>query len=130
MAKRMLFVALALVAAWLVGCAKDPPQSGGRTASYWAEVLRGSDVAEKRKAATKLGPLILIDPAALPALLEAIKDSDAGVRAATARSLGIYTGSKRAEEVLPALRELQQDPDATVREAAAKAIEVLLNPPQ
>jgi HEAT repeat protein len=113
----------------LVGCGKThTPTSGGRTASYWAEVLQKEEVELRRKAAAKLGPLILIDKAALPALLSAIKDSDAEVRSATARSLGIYTGS-RAGEVLPALREMaKQDADTTVREAATKAIERLSNP--
>ena len=58
-----------LVCLIATGCKKDePPRSGGRTASYWAETLQKTDngmdnVEERRKAATKLGPLILTDPA-------------------------------------------------------------------
>jgi len=128
MAKR--WICVALLAALIAGCGKKPPlTSGGRTASYWAEVLQQPDVELRRKAAGKLGPLILIDQAALPALLGALKDTDPEVRSAAARSLGIYTGP-RGQEVLPALREVQeQDADPKVRQAADKAVEKLTNPP-
>jgi HEAT repeat protein len=121
MAKRLICVVmLALV---VVGCKKEPPRSGGRTAAYWAEVLHQDDVEQRRKAAVKLGPLVLLDPDAMPALLGALKDQDPGVRSAAARSLGTYTGSTRASEVLPALRDVQEhDTDPDVREAAATAI--------
>jgi hypothetical protein len=123
MAKHLVWPAI--LVCLFAGCKKEPPRSGGRTASYWAEVLgKPEDVEQRRKAATKLGPLILTDPAALPALLGAVKDADPGVRAAVARSLGIYSGPK-APEVLPALRELEQDKEANVRAAATQAIKDL-----
>jgi HEAT repeat protein len=114
------------VAMVLTGCGKAyPPTSGGRTASYWAEVLDQPDVELRRKAAAKLGPLVLIDKAAMPALVAALKDPDVQVRSAAVRSLGIYTGA-RGREILPALREMEeQDAVATVREAAAKAVKRL-----
>ncbi len=123
MARRWL--CLAILAFTLIGCGKaEPPRAGGRTASYWAEVLRkpDPDVELRRKAAAKLGSLILMDNSALPALLVALKDADPGVRSAAARSLGVYSG-RRAKEVLPALGEVrQQDPVDEVRAAAAKAV--------
>jgi HEAT repeat protein len=123
--------ACAVLPAFLaVGCGKkELPRSGGRTASYWARVLQEDESVELRtKAATKLGPLVLIDKAAMPALFAALKDTEADVRSAAARSLGVYSGEK-AKDVLPALRELEQlDVDQSVREAARKAIEHLTNP--
>jgi HEAT repeat protein len=87
------------------------------------------DVQLRRRAATKIGPLFLMDESALPALLTALHDADAGVRAAAAYSLGIYSGPK-GPEVVPALSELQtKDPDAAVRKAAAKAVEHLTAEP-
>jgi HEAT repeat protein len=112
-----------------IGCGKShPPTSGGRTASYWADVLHKDDVELRRKAAAKLGPLVLIDKAAMPALVESLKDPDVEVRSAAVRSLGIYSGS-RCREVLPQLRETEQnDAEAAVRDAAAQAVKRLTKP--
>jgi HEAT repeat protein len=123
MAKRLTGVAL--LAFLVAGCHSEPPRSGGRTASYWAEVLQQPNVELRRKAATKLGPLAQLDDAVIPALLGALKDADPAVRSSAARSLGIYSGPK-GPEVLPALNEVQEhDADRSVRQAAAKAIEHL-----
>ena len=94
---------LAIVVCLLVGCGKTyPPTSGGRTASYWVEILQqpDTDVELRRRAADKLGSLILKDNAVMPALLGALKDADAEVRLAAIRSLTVYSGP-RANEVLP-----------------------------
>jgi HEAT repeat protein len=89
------------------------------------EVLQQPNVELRRKAAVKLGPLALLDDAAIPALVGALKDTDAEVRASAARSLGIYAGPK-GPGALSALSDLQQrDADRKVREAAAKAMERL-----
>jgi HEAT repeat protein len=121
-------VGLAIAVCLLVGCGKtNPPTSGGRTASYWVEVLQqpDPDVELRRKAAAKLGSLLLLDKAVMPALLGALKDADAEVRLAAIRSLTVYSGS-RAKEVMPGLTEVQEkDADAVVRKAAAKALEKL-----
>jgi HEAT repeat protein len=125
------WIVLAFLLCVCAGCAKqDPLTSGGRTASYWAEVLQtpNPDVELRRKAATKLGPLLQLDDAAVPALLQALHDKDSTVRSLAARGLGIYSGP-RGEEVLPALLEVsKQDRDKKVREAAAKAVEKLSHP--
>ncbi len=127
--KTKFVLVMAWVALVLTGCGKTyPPTSGGRTASYWAEVLQQPDVELRRKAALKLGPLVLKDQAALPALVAALKDPDAEVRWGAVRCLGIYTGP-RGREFLPALRDMEQrDPDASVRAAAAKAVVKLTKP--
>jgi HEAT repeat protein len=83
------------------------------------------DVALRRKAATKIGTLVLLDDVVMPALLAALKDPDPEVRSNAARSLGVYSGA-RGVEALPALQEIQSnDPNKKVREAAAKAVETI-----
>jgi HEAT repeat protein len=108
------------------GCSsKATYTSGGRTAAYWAQVLKQSDVEMRRRAALKIGPLILSDAAAMPATLAALKDEDSAVRLTAIRSLKIYAVSKQSQAV-PALREVQtNDKLEQVRDAAAKALEAL-----
>jgi HEAT repeat protein len=86
------------------------------------------NVELRRKAATKLGPLLQLDDAAAPALLQALHDKDAAVRSHAAHGLGIYSVPP-GSDVLPALLEVsKQDKDKKVREAAVKAIEKLSAP--
>ena len=56
MIKRWLVL---LLLTWcLVGCGKaETPTSGGKSASYWAEVLHQGDIKLRRKAVIKLGSL-------------------------------------------------------------------------
>jgi HEAT repeat protein len=129
--RRMVWVGLLLIAligyaVAFSGCGSKPTYtSGGRTASYWAEVLKQPDVEMRRKAAVKIGALMLTDEAALPATLAALKDEDTKVRLAAIRSLKIYAGPK-ASRAVPALRDVQEhDKDQPVREAAAKAADAL-----
>ncbi len=118
-------MALLLVVGLVCGCGAEPPRSGGRTAAYWAEVLKQNKVELRRKAATKLGPLILTDAAALPAVLDAIHDSDADVRARAFWALGVYCGPKAAE-IVPVLREVcERELDPKAKEAATAALRKL-----
>ncbi len=114
------------LAAALTGCGSKPRySSGGRAASYWVEVLKQPDVEMRRKATVKIGALMEIDPAALPATVGALKDEDVKVRLAAIRSLRLYA-VKKASEAVPALRDVQaNDKDPQVRDAAAKAADTL-----
>ena len=61
------------------------------------------------------------DPArTVPALTEALKDDDAGVRRSAANGLGYFGADAR--EAVPALQAALTDRDARVRESAAVAL--------
>src|SRR5438046_5014679 len=69
------------------GCGKTEPTVGGQSVSHWIEALKAPDARLRKKAATKLGNAATIDPAAVPALIGALKDRDAAVRAEAIVSL-------------------------------------------
>ncbi len=105
------------------GCSakKDQePRAGGKPLSHWLEALHGNDPAERHKAATKLGNIGPADPAVVPALIGAVKDTDPGVRAEAILSL-LKIGPA-AKDAVPALTEALKDPDAKVRQFAEKAL--------
>jgi hypothetical protein len=59
----------------------------------------------------------------VPALIEALADKDARVRAAVAHNLGRI--GRRATKALPALQRAQKDQDATVRQKAGQAVRLV-----
>ena len=88
----------------------------------WAEALQDPDARARRKAAFTLGNIGPSDPAVLPALIGALKDTDAGVRCEAILALVKY--GPEAREAVPILTELQHhDRDAQVRSYAGKALQ-------
>jgi HEAT repeat protein len=116
-----LFLA-AGVAFWLCGCGPARPITvHGKAVGHWVQGLRDPDGKVRRKAASALGNVGPADPAAIPALAEAVKDRDAAVRAeAVLALLKIGPGAK---EAVPALTEARKDRDVKVRSYAARALE-------
>jgi HEAT repeat protein len=122
-----LGIVIALLA--LAGCHRPPAEpvhAHGHTAAEWAEVLHGPDVKARRRAVTELANVGATDPAVVPALAAALKDSDAVVRAAAAAAL--YTIGPAAKDAAPALEAAQQDRDPKVRDHVAKALARIQNP--
>ncbi len=56
----------------------------------------------------------------VPALIEALKDRDGGVRCSAALKLGSF--GDQARDAIPALQAVQKDRDPRVRNAAGKAL--------
>jgi HEAT repeat protein len=56
----------------------------------------------------------------VPALIEALKDSDSDVRRSAAIGLGGF--GEQAKDAIPALQEAEHDKDARVRESAGVAL--------
>lgn len=89
-----------------------------------ADALTSEDAAVRKEAVRSLGKLqgrASLDPSfVVPALLDALADRDAGVRAIATTYLGII--HKDADAAVPALTEMLKDEDPEVRTAAATAL--------
>jgi HEAT repeat protein len=118
----MRLILLAGLTVFLSGCGEGPPTlAGGKPTSYWAAALTDADPAVRKKAAFKLGN---VGPAALPALVAALKDEDSGVRREVI--LAVLKCGSAAREAVPTLSDLQQsDLDPQVRTCAARALQKL-----
>lgn len=123
---RCVFLAI-VVAPYLGGCeAKEQPVlSHGKPVEHWLAELRKSDPQSRKKAIIALGHVGASDAAAVPAIIEAVKDRDAKVRAEAV--LALLNIGPSAADAIPALEEAQMDRDARVRDYAAKALKRIQN---
>lgn len=121
----MRVLAILLLAVVLSGCGKsEPTLAGGKPVTYWVAALKDPDVNVRKKAAFKLGNVGTTDAAVLPALIEALKDTNAVVRREAI--LALAKCGPGATEAQSALSEVQRhDRDAQVRTYAAKALDRL-----
>ncbi len=106
------------------GCGKSEPPltAGGKPVAYWLDELKKPDPKARRKAVRELGHVGTADPAAIPAVVGAVKDRDAAVRREAV--LALLNLGPVAKDAAPALSEAAaKDPDPTVRKDAAKALE-------
>lgn len=112
---------LMAVMALAAGCGPAAPTlAGGKPVSHWVEALHAPDPKERREAADKLGNVGPADPAACPALVEALKDTDAQVRG---KAIVGLTKCGAARDAVAKLQELKEhDPDPGVRDYAGKAL--------
>jgi HEAT repeat protein len=120
----MKSVALVAVLGLLApGC--EPPQptlAGGKSVQHWFQALQSRDPRTRREAVYKLGNVGSADSQAVPAVLNALRDADAGVRREAILATIKFGAEARA--ALPELAEMQQhDQDSKVREYARKALE-------
>jgi HEAT repeat protein len=100
-----------------------PPQEAPSLRSLMDD-LKSTDPVRRRDAAEDLGRLKY--PHATPALVVALSDEDAGVRAAAADALG-RMGTEDA--VGPLSRLLAEDPSPNVRQTAAQSLTLIGSPP-
>ncbi len=109
----------------ICGCGRSPVTlAGGKPVAYWIEALNNPDVKLRKKAVSKLGNVGPADAAALPALIGALDDRDAGVRCEAIISLLKF--GPGARDALAKLEDMQRrDHNAQVRQYAAKAIDKL-----
>jgi HEAT repeat protein len=120
---RRILILIVLIS--LTGCGPAQPTMAG---AKWAEALHNPDVKVRRQAAFTLGNIGPSHPAVLPALIGALKDTDAEVRCAAILALLKY--GPGAREAVPVLTECRhKDRDAKVRAYAARALDALEHEP-
>jgi HEAT repeat protein len=118
---------LAVVAATilLAGCGRDAgPKElyfSGEPVTHWLSAARSPDPKVRKKAIDVLGNVGPADPAAIPALAEAVRDKDPAVRDAAVLALSKI--GKPAAAALPALRDATKDANLSVRTHAITAVE-------
>ena len=120
---RKLLLVLLPAVSFLSGCAKPaaPLTAHGQPVAHWVEELKRPEAKARKKAVRALGHVGKADPAALPAVVAALKDRDAAVRQEAA--LALLNLGPDAADAVGALAEAQKDADAKVRAYAARALE-------
>ncbi len=118
-------IALALFAFLAVagcGCGSATPTlAGGKPVHFWVEALQSADASTRKHAVSKLGNVGRADPEALPGILGALKDRDAGVRREAIFALMKF--GPDAKEAVPMLTEMKEkDRDPQLRVYATKAL--------
>jgi HEAT repeats len=119
---RFAWVVVALV---LVAGCSQPPESlhaGGKSIEYWLQRAHDRDARVRKDAIHMLGNVGTEDPAARPAVIAALKDSDAAVRSQVVQALARALDDP---EAVQALREATKDKDAKVRDYANRALKQL-----
>src|SRR5262249_27097571 len=77
----MAWIIVLAVGSVVAGWGKNQPvQAHDKPVAYWLEELKKPDVKARKKAVVALGHVGTADPAAMPALMRAVKDPDATVR--------------------------------------------------
>lgn len=112
--RKYLVLSLCLVAC--IGCQKE------KTTPELVSDLKGNNEGDKLKASRLLSGRKENAAEAIPALIEALKDKNAGADVHISAALGLGSFGAEAKDAIPALQAKLNDHDARVREAAAKAL--------
>ena len=109
----------------ICGCREHQPTlSGGKPPAHWLEAVKDPDVKVRKTAVFKLGNAGPNEPAAFPAVMDALKDPEPVVRCEAVLAILKFGDQARVAE--PKLAELHKnDRDAKVRSYAGKALDKL-----
>ena len=99
---------------------KPEPEYDGRSLSYWLAQSKEKGESSRRAAAHALGQIGPEAKAAVPALMELLKDTDSELRWLAALALGQI--GPEAKAAVPALMELLKDEEEKVYREAAEAL--------
>lgn len=109
----------------LIGCGQPKAMlAGGKPVSHWLKASQDPDPKVRKTAVAKLGNVGTADPAALPAVIGALKDPHDAVRREAI--LAVLKYGSAAREAVPQLIEMQRhDRNAQVRSYATQTLEKL-----
>jgi HEAT repeat protein len=119
---RMRSLLLAAIFLAMCGCGSKPPLTArGKPVAFWVESLTAPSPKVRKRAVAVLGHVGDADPAAIPALISALKDPDGGVREQAV--IALLNLGAQARNAVPALEQALHDREARVRTVAARALE-------
>src|SRR5260370_37884413 len=115
----LLPVAFALL---LAGCQRktEPLLAYGKPVDHWLQELKKPNPKARKKAVAALGHVGTADPSALPAVLDALKDRDAGVRDEAGLKL-VYIRA-RTKDAVAALNDAAHGQGSKRPEQAARGL--------
>ncbi|MFT3883139.1 MAG: HEAT repeat domain-containing protein [Gemmatales bacterium] len=114
-----------LLAVAIAGCGQSVPVPSdlvfsGQKVQHWTTLAKSKQVKERKHAIEVLGNVGIAHPDAIPALIVALRDTDATIRLAAV--LGLSKIGPPAGNALPALEASLKDSDKRVAEQAKLAI--------
>jgi hypothetical protein len=118
-------LSLLLAALHLAGCTKEQTVlAGGKPIDHWVAAARDPSEKVRKQAIQKLGNVGNSDPAVLPVLIAALKDTSPSIRREAIIAIVKY--GPGAEQAVDALKTLAaSDADPQIRGYAAQAAQIL-----
>ncbi len=112
----------------LMGCAKSPEllSVSGKPIEFWLDALKApsTDAKQRLKAVHALSNVGPAHPQAIPALIDALEQTDPAVRDEVVLAL-LKIGPSAKESLVVLERVSQSDKDTQVRDLAEKAIKAI-----
>jgi HEAT repeat protein len=112
-----------LIVIGAAGCGKKQAElvsAHGQSVDHWVHELKRPEPKARKSAVAALQSVGVADPAALPAIVGALNDSDARVR--DAATIALLNIGPPAKDAVSALSKAKTDRDATVRSHAEAAL--------
>ncbi len=126
--RRSFNAALCMVALSLIGCAKSPEllSVSGKPIEFWLDALKApnTDAKQRLKAVHALSNVGPAHSKAIPALTEALEQTDPAIRGEVV--LALLKIGPPAKDAFPALERISEsDKDMQIRGFAEKAIKAI-----
>lgn len=119
---RLIGISAGILSLFLTGCGQPKGMMvGGKPISHWLTACKDPNPKLRKTAVAKLGNVGTAYPAALPAVIGALNDSDPAVRCEAI--LALVRSGPAANEAIPTLTDMKRnDRNGQVRSYAAQAL--------